>query len=219
MTGLKFGRLLVICRGEYPRRPKIAAWFCRCVCGKAVVVPGPSLRRGLTKSCGCLWKDWSYSDRKHGFGRKKARRPEYTAWASMKSRCQCKANKEFPNYGGRGIRVCRQWQKSFAQFFQDMGPRPGPRYSLERVKVNGDYEPGNCRWATRPEQARNKRTNHLITANGRTQVMTDWLREVGLDHKAFYARLRAGWTEEMAVTIPQRPGRRLSEGLKSRNKP
>ena len=98
--------------------------------------------------------------------------PEYTVWGNMRDRCNRPANKQFHNYGGRGIRVCERWD-SFPAFLEDMGPRPSPEHEIDRIDNDGDYEPNNCRWATPAEPRRNKRTNRLLTVNGETLTVTD----------------------------------------------
>lgn len=128
--------------------------------------------------------------------------PEYQAWMGMKNRCRHPRCKAYPNYGGRGIRVCERWAADFSAFYADMGPRPSPLHSLDRIDSNGHYEPGNCRWATRAEQNRNTRANVVVSAWGRQQVVTDWAREVGIDPKVIKARIDAGWPAEDALTRP-----------------
>lgn len=212
MTGITCGRLLVINRANdmtNGRSGMVVAWNCRCVCGALVVVRGSCLRAGTTVSCGCAWTDWSYSDRKHGFGSKKTRSKEYNAWAAMKQRCQYKGNKEFKNYGGRGIRICQAWRKSFAQFLADMGPKPSPQHSLERIDVNGDYEPGNCIWATTAQQSRNRRNNRWITINGVSMILRDWAREKGIHVDTIRDRVRLGLSIEEAIVRPKSPGTRV----------
>ncbi len=211
MTGEKCGRLMVICRdGDLPngRGRPLAAWLCRCVCGKTVTVRGSCLRNGATKSCGCLWKDWSYSDRKHGFARKGApRSAEYTAWASMKGRCHNKNDTQFYNYGGRGIGVCAAWRKSFAQFLSDMGRKPSPGHSLDRIDNSKDYSRDNCRWTTPHVQSRNRRRNKWVTVNGQSLIVKDWAKASGINKATIYARIRDGWPLALAVSTPrQLPG-------------
>src|SRR5688500_16157023 len=105
---------------------------------------------------------------------------EYRAWASMKQRCLNPKVVAYPQYGQRGIKVCDRWLTSFPNFYADMGPRPSPSHSLDRIDNDGDYTPDNCRWATRVEQGRNQRTNVLFTHNGKTQCLTAWSEEIGI---------------------------------------
>jgi hypothetical protein len=138
----------------------------------------------------------------------------YRVWAAMRNRCQNPKVKSFNDYGGRGIKVCERWQ-SFETFLVDMGPRPSPEYQIDRIDNDGDYEPSNCRWAKRLEQASNKRNNRFITANGETLHMAEWARRLGCQPSAILYRIdRAGWSEADAVTtpIPDRPNSKLTAG-------
>lgn len=165
MTGKAFGRLTVISRAEdrvTPSGRKITRWLCSCACGEQSVVYSGSLSRGLTKSCGCysrekLVEHGKKVNLKHGQNHKGKPTPEYQAWQSMISRCERLTARGYENYGGRGISVCRQWRESFEQFFADMGCRPSDTHSMDRIDVNGNYEPDNCRWATKAMQSRNVR--------------------------------------------------------------
>jgi hypothetical protein len=120
----------------------------------------------------------------------------------MKDRCQNPHAPEYKNYGGRGIQVCREWLDSFEAFMRDVGERPGPGYSLERINNGGNYEPGNVKWATSAEQTRNKRVNHMLTLHGETRCLTDWARVLGLNPKTLSNRLLKGWPPEKALTTP-----------------
>jgi hypothetical protein len=155
MKGQRFGRLSVL-RDSGQRTPSGAIkWLCRCDCGKRVRVWSVSLRKGWTKSCGCL----TQFPLKHG----KCGTPEYRTWGAMRERCR---NKENPNYGARGISVCERWQgeHGFENFLADMGTRPAGT-SIDRKNVDGNYEPDNCRWATPVEQANNRRNNAKAICN------------------------------------------------------
>ena len=152
MVGRRFGKLTVLSRaGSLYKR--MAAWACACECGASVVVAGAALRRGDTRSCGCGAPPRMDPRRKGA-----AKAPERRAWSAMWTRCRNRRCRSFPNYGGRGITVCARWAE-FSAFLADMGPRPSPNHSLDRINVNGNYEPGNCRWATYTEQQRNRRDN------------------------------------------------------------
>lgn len=154
LVGQRFGRL-VVSGLDFGRRRTIAQ--CRCDCGNDTEVITTSLTTGNTKSCGCLDRD-AKSDRATTHGMSGT--PEYQAWAKIHVRCGKSTDKSFKHYGGRGIAVCERWG-SFEHFFADMGPRPSSKHSIDRIDVDGDYEPGNCRWATDYQQARNKRDNKL----------------------------------------------------------
>ena len=144
------------------------------------------------------------SDRKckHGMHLSK----EYSAWRHMKARCQNPRDKWYFAYGARGIRVCDQWSKSFAQFYEDMGPRPFESATLDRVDNDGDYEPDNCRWCTPEEQSNNNRKTRKITHNGVTHGVRQWSRIVGIHHNTLFKRLNNGWSIEDALyTPPKQP--------------
>lgn len=126
---------------------------------------------------------------------------EFEAWHSMKQRCSNPNYKNYKWYGGRGIRVCDRWLNSFTDFYGDMGKRPSNKYSLDRIDVNGNYEPDNCKWSTAKEQHNNKRTNKVIEVNGRTQTIQQWCDELGINSHTVYKRLSRGWLTERALTI------------------
>lgn len=148
MVGNKFGRWTVIKRNG--RVGSLAMWLCRCECGKESTVPGARLRGGKSKSCGCLR---SVTATTHG----KTKSLEYSSWYHMKGRCYDPRDKRYKDYGGRGIMVCDRWLHNFENFLADMGNRPGPEYSIDRIDVNKNYEPSNCKWSTIAEQRNNRR--------------------------------------------------------------
>lgn len=144
---------------------------------------------------------------------------EYVIYCDMLTRCY---NKTFPfycYYGGRGITVCDRWRASYLAFIEDVGRRPGPEYTIDRINNNGNYEPGNVRWATRAQQLRNRSDNRLITANGRTMCLQDWANETGLNESTIHRRLTLGWAPENAVNPKKFTGRCVgSPGFKRRIK-
>lgn len=196
-TGLRVGRLVVSSFSE--KRGSTNYWNCVCDCGREKVVSTLHLGAGTIQSCGCLQKDRaSAANLAHGMAGTK----EYDAWLNMKARCSDPLHKEFPNYGGRGIRVCGDWLESPKQFLADMGKCP-PGLTLERIDCNGHYEPSNCRWASTADQARNKRSTRLITANGKTMCVADWAAELGVTRSIITHRInRHGWDPVRAVTTP-----------------
>lgn len=123
----------------------------------------------------------------------------------MKSRCNNPNDPEYANYGGRGITVCVEWTRDFPTFLRDIGRRPSMQHTLDRIDNNGNYEPGNCRWATKAEQARNTRVSRVLCHAGESLTITDWARRIGLSATAIAQRLRLGWTIEQALT-PTRYG-------------
>lgn len=179
MTGLRFGKWHVV--REVGRANKQVLWECECDCGELGTIRGGTLRQGLSTSCGkCL--DLSAIHTKHGHGYD----PLYDVWHAMIDRCSNPKNKKFADYGGRGISVCTRWQ-DVSSFIEDMSPRP-VGHSIDRIDVNGNYEPANCRWATHTEQTRNARSNIVITHQGKTQCLGAWAEELGIKYATLYGR-------------------------------
>lgn len=156
LEGMKFGRLTVL---EFESvRNKNSYFHCVCECGKRIVAAGNSLKTGNTKSCGCSKGELiSQTHKKHGHASNHSTSPEYRAWNHMIARCENQNIYNYCDYGGRGIKVCERWRHSFENFLEDMGERPTSSHSLDRIDVNGNYEPSNCRWADSMLQAFNKR--------------------------------------------------------------
>ncbi len=138
---------------------------------------------------------------KHGQALKGKVTSEYSAWHEMRRRCCDPSRPRWIDYGGRGIKICERWRHNFAAFFQDMGPKPKGRYSLDRINNDGDYEPKNCRWATQQEQMQNTRHTRRIQFNGETLALSEWARRLGLPILTLHSRLvRDGWSVERALT-------------------
>lgn len=198
IRGQVFGKLTVISRAN--NRTHRTMWNCRCSCGITIVTNATDLRSGHTKQCRRC------SKLVHGESRSKnqSSTAEYRIWDVMKQRCSNPNCHGYENYGGRGIEVCDRWLESYLNFIADMGARPTPFHSIDRIDVNGNYEPSNCRWATRREQALNTRANHRLSLNGKIQSITEWSRETGVKSVTIHSRLRYGWSVERALTEPVR---------------
>jgi hypothetical protein len=147
---------------------------------------------------------------RHGHTINGKRSPEHNSWHTMRSRCNNANDPAFYNYGGRGIKVCNRWDK-FENFFEDMGEKPGEKYSLDRINCNGNYEPNNCRWATRFEQNRNRRSSVYIEINGKNQTVKEWALETGLNRQTIERRLKLGWSHFDAVMQPVIPGQKFKK--------
>ncbi len=182
---------------------------CQCSCGKEKTTSCQSVVEGTTKSCGCLSREQAsknihaalLKNTKHGA----SHTSEYTSYRNMTTRCIDSAYEGFHNYGGRGIKVCNRWlgTNGLQNFLLDMGPKPTPKHQIDRYpNRNGNYEPGNCRWATTKQQGRNRNSNRLITFNGRTMCITEWSEETGLPFHIISMRTKAGWDVEKALTTP-----------------
>lgn len=188
-SGNIYGRLTVIERaGSIANK---AAWLCFCNCGNTKIVTGDSLRQRKVASCGCFQKEWRASgnnSRTHGHGSyKKGVSPTYKSWQEMKARCTNEKHISYPNYGGRGIKVCKRWDL-FENFLADMGEKPTGT-SLDRKNNNTNYTKHNCHWATRLEQNNNRRQCRYIKYHGKELTIAQWCRELSIPYPRTYHRL------------------------------
>lgn len=206
LTGQKFYRLTVVEKVGSCRLG--IKWKCVCDCGKSKVVISANLNSGNTRSCGCLNLENVRSHNRnvtHGeslFGKTST---EYTTWVSMRVRCYDKKNPQYDNYGGRGIKVCHRWLKSFDNFLEDMGRKPSPQHSLDRYpNNNGNYEPGNVRWATPKEQANNKRTSRILVLDGVSKNLKTWAEEFGIKEQTLRYRINKGQSLESILQMSKK---------------
>ena len=206
LTGQRFGRLRVVERAANDAYGN-ARWLCVCNCASNTIVAGYSLRSGNTQSCGCLGQErlresMPYRKRRdpiHGM----VGTPTYGSWQSMVQRCTNSNHEHYHLYGGRGIGICRRWRDSFAAFYADMGERLEGKPLGRRFNILG-YYPQNCRWATKEEQMRNRRTSRFLVLNGATKTISEWSRELGVARKTISGRIERGWTVEKALTTAAR---------------
>lgn len=190
-------------------------WLCQCECGRKAVVAGRRLRNGHTQSCGCLQREESakalrITATRHGM----RNTPEWLAWKNMRDRCSKTSHPSYHRYGGRGIKVCDRWL-DFTAFFEDMGVRPGPGSSVDRIDNDGDYEPGNCRWATAKQQARNRSNTKTVKYRGVQVTIVELAERTGVKYSVLHARLKAGWSVTAATTTPVAPRRPRSRDHRS----
>lgn len=192
-AGEKHGRLTAVRSVGMKSSGKVLVrvWRYRCDCGSEVEVVPSKVRNGNTKSCGCLNREKRLiSSLTHGEKANGRTSPEYLTWINIRQRCGNPNSEDFQNYGGRGISVCGHWRDSFANFLEDMGRRPSPEHSIDRIDNDGNYEPSNCRWATRIQQQRNKRSNHFVTVDGVKMTVVAAAQVVGITEGGIRRRAR-----------------------------
>lgn len=188
LANQRFGRLVAIEYSHSDAKQRI--WKCKCDCGKTHLVGAYELRSGRIRSCRCIKTI-------HGL----ARSSTYKSWSGMRTRCEDVNYRDYPLYGGRGIKICRRWQK-FINFLADMGVKPTPKHTLDRINNDKGYSKENCRWATWTEQQRNRRNNSRFAYQGKTQLIMEWAKEYGLGRCTLEARLKRGWDFHKALTTP-----------------
>ena len=205
LTGCRIGRLVVLSK-EKEKAGKQNIWKCKCDCGNTVFVRACHLTSNHTKSCGCLQRETaSKSATKHGQSGDRL----CSIWYGMRKRCYNRNYKHFKDYGGRGIKICEEWANDF-QAFHDWAMSNGyaDNLTIDRIDVNGDYCPENCRWITNEEQQNNRRTSRLLTYKGETHTMKDWARIAGLNYNTLRSRINAyKWSIEKALTTQTNTGR------------
>lgn len=180
-SGQRYGRLMLITQTAGEK------WLCLCDCGRVKEARSYNMAYGRTTSCGCAHAEETSASRwKHGLRSS----PEYGVWSNMKSRCSSPKNVMYDRYGGRGIAVCEEWEASFATFYLDMGPRPSPKHSIDRIDNDGHYCKGNCRWATKLEQGANISRNKHVQLDGESVIQAEAARRLGMSVSGLRYRLR-----------------------------
>lgn len=196
-TGRRIGIFTVV------NRVGVASWSILCDCGNTITVPASQLK--ARRSCGCYKAEGARKAMtSHGEGAAATGRTiEYKLWKSIRARCYIPSASGYQNYGGRGIRMCERWD-CYENFLSDMGRRPSPEYSIDRIDPNGNYEPGNCRWADAETQANNKQTSVMVTFLGVTMTVTRWQRALLIDSVRFKYCERRGMSNEDIVAFHYR---------------
>lgn len=197
ITGNRYGRLVVLEKAKTEKNG-VAIWKCLCDCGNITYVRGSNLKWGAVKSCGCLRKLSRTATHKMSKTRL------YHTWASIKSRCYYAGHKSYNNYGGRGITMCDEWANSSEAFIKwALSSGYADDMTIERIDVNGNYTPENCKWIPAKDQAKNRRSCRVYTYNGKTQNLTNWCNELQLPYKNIHNRLvKLGWSFERAISEP-----------------
>ncbi len=178
-------------------------WSCKCVCGGTATADGYCLKSKNTQSCGCLQRERASKAKTiHGQSSQGRVSGTYYAWNAMKARCLNPKNISYPNYGGRGVKICRRWMNSFVNFLKDMGPKPRG-LTLERINnKTGNYCPSNCKWDTQKNQCNNKRNSHFLTFNGDRKTIMQWAEHLGIKANTLYARInRHRWSVRKSLTF------------------
>lgn len=202
LTGRRFGYLTAI-KPTRMTKDHSQLWLCRCDCGNFKEVEARYLKRNRPHNCGCMTKKLQNSRNKtHGASGTRL----YYVWRSIRYRCERESSSEYPSYGGRGISVCAEWRDSFPAFqewalsngYDENAPRG--ECTIDRIDVDGDYEPSNCRFVSIEAQANNRRNNRYVIVNGVTRTVSEWCRENGLSRATVDSRLKMGWEPARAVT-------------------
>lgn len=189
LTGEKFGRLTVLERTDNNKHGDVM-WLCKCECGKNTVVSNSRLKKGITKSCGCYRAEIKT---KHGMHDTRLNR----IWRNLKKRCNNSNHRDYNRYGGRGIKVCAEWQEDFVNFYNwAMANGYNENLTLDRMDNNGNYEPSNCRWTTPKTQNNNKRNNHYVLYNGEKLTIAQVAEKTGLPYTTVLNKINKGKTLE-----------------------
>lgn len=200
IIGERYGRLKVIADGGYDAKG-LRQWLCECECGTVKPIPSNGMRSGRIRSCGCLKREAGRRAGLLNVTHGMAGTPEYTAYLHARERCTKPNTHQYEDYGGRGIEFRFS---SFEEFIADVGRKPEPKLTIDRINNDGHYEKGNVRWGTREQQMRNSRQAVMLTALGRTQCIRDWSREIGISETTIRLRKRRGMCDLCVLTAPRR---------------
>jgi hypothetical protein len=193
LTGQRFGMLTVLQR-EGTKNGHVT-WLCECDCGNMSIVRGSDLHSGKAATCGCRKKAGLH--RTHELTGTRL----YRIWRNVKTRCENESFKQYKDYGGRGIAICQEWKADFESFHKwAISNGYADNLTLDRIDVNGNYEPSNCRWVSMKEQSRNRTDNYCLTYNGETKILADWAEITGINRETIKSRIEAGKTVEEALT-------------------
>ena len=200
LVGQRFGRLVVAARSSKSDANHNAYWECSCDCGGTKIARGSHLRSQLVPSCGCYTREVRSENGRKSKTHGMSRSPEYRVWAEMIQRCTNPNSTAYHDYGARGISVDQSWL-SFDSFIADMGRRPTPNHTIERINNSLGYSAVNCVWETRTRNLRNRRNNRMLTLGGKTQCVGDWADELGVKRHAIQSRVSRGWSDQRALTF------------------
>lgn len=201
LTGQRFSRLVVVSESDLKGGKR--RWLCSCDCGSEKTVYETHLIRGNTRSCGCLSTEVTAARNVESAIHGKWQSREFYVWQSMKQRCGDRNHASWPRYGGRGIKVCDAWANSFLTYLRDIGQRPSDKHTIDRIDNNGNYEPGNVRWATRSEQQRNRSNSRFGIVHGETLPAPEISLRFGLPKTTVLRRLNAGLKDDLLIAKPR----------------
>jgi hypothetical protein len=209
LIGQKFGRLTVVAFAGIDRRGN-ANWKCRCDCDGEKITSTTNLKTGRVMSCTSS-EDLGLRGFRHGATKGHSLTTEYKIWSAMLQRCSDPNGPDWMRYGGRGILVCPQWRSSYLTFLAEVGKRPSPKHSLDRIEVDGNYGPGNVRWATAKTQARNRTSTRFIEFEGEKLCLAEWSERKGFGLNVLARRIDAGWSIQRSLTTPSKKKPRTKE--------
>jgi len=217
-TGRRFERLKVIRyipsqeREGYGAKKDSRVWLCQCDCGNYIKLRTTQLKEGKAKSCGCYVKELLFEQTKKNTTHGKKNTRLYSIWHGIKGRCLNETDKDYRKYGGRGIKVCKEWIDDFMNFYNwSMANGYRDDLTIDRVDNDGNYEPDNCRWITNKEQSRNRRSNTIYTYKGEGKPLSELCEICGVDYQLIHHRLKRGWSIEKAIETPRRKIKRKKE--------